>query len=162
MDDVDRAILHQLQRDARLSNVELAERVRLSPSPCLRRVRNLETAGVILGYHAEVDPAAIGLGFQVLVHANMGVKNQAIIEAFEARVREIDQILECRRMFGDPDYLLWVVAEDAEQYERLYMSELASLPGVARMNSQITMKTIKKTAGFPLPAPHSQVQGSNP
>ncbi|GGL19047.1 AsnC family transcriptional regulator [Sphaerisporangium melleum] len=150
MDDVDRAILHQLQLDARLSNVELAERVRLSPSPCLRRVRNLESAGVILGYHAEVDPAAVGLGFQVLVHANMGVKNQAIIEAFEARVREIDQILECRRMFGDPDYLLWVVAEDAEDYERLYMSDLASLPGVARMNSQITMKTIKKTTGFPL------------
>jgi Lrp/AsnC family leucine-responsive transcriptional regulator len=150
MDDIDRAILCYLQEDARLSNVELAERVRLSPSPCLRRVRNLEAAGVITGYHAIIDPAAVGLGFQVVVHANMGIKNRATIERFEATVRELDEIVECRRMFGDPDYLLRVVVADADAYERFYMGKLAGLPGVARMNSQITMKIVKGARLLPL------------
>lgn len=153
MDNVDRAILYYLQEDARLSNVELAERVRLSQSPCLRRVRNLEATGVITGYHATIDPATVGLGFQVLVHANMGVKNRATIESFEATVTEFDEVIECRRMFGDPDYLLWVVLEDTDAYERFYMSKLAALPGVARMNSQFTMKIVKATGQLPLPKP---------
>ena len=143
MDGIDRAILRHLQHDGRISNLELAHRVGLSPSPCLRRVRALEAAGVIGGYRAVVDPAAVGRGFQVLVHTNMMVKDRATIEAFEAQVAGFDEVLECRRMFGDPDYVLWVAVEDADAYERFYMAGLTDLPGVARMNSQFTMKVIK-------------------
>jgi DNA-binding Lrp family transcriptional regulator len=143
MDDVDRAILCHLEVDGRLSNVDLAARVNLSPSPCLRRVRALEGAGVIRGYHAEIDPAAVGRGFQVLVHTNMMVKDQRTIEAFEALIQELDEVVECRRMFGDPDYLIWVATADIKAYELFYMNKLTHLPGVARMSSQITMKSVK-------------------
>lgn len=144
MDSLDRAILLHLQQNGRLSNVDLAARVGLSPTPCLRRVRNLEEAGIIRGYHADLDPTAIGRGFQVLVHANMMVKDQSTIEAFEDQVRELPEIIECRRMFGDPDYMIWVATKDADTYERFYMTQLTNLPGVARMNSQMTMKTVKE------------------
>lgn len=147
MDKVDRAILTHLMADGRLTNTELADRVGLSPSPCLRRVRNLESSGVITGYHAAVDPAAIGRGFHVLLHIDMAMQDRATIEAFEAEVRRIDEITEARRMFGHPDALLWVATADLDAYERLYMSRLTSLPGVARTNSQFTMKTIKRPTG---------------
>jgi Lrp/AsnC family transcriptional regulator, leucine-responsive regulatory protein len=126
-----------------MTNVELATRVNLSPSPCLRRVRELEAAGVIEGYRAVIQAAAVGQGFQVLVHANMVIKDRATIEAFEEQVAAMDEVLECRRMFGDPDYLLWVAVENVDVYERFYMNKLADLPGVARMNSQFTMKVVK-------------------
>jgi DNA-binding Lrp family transcriptional regulator len=148
MDKIDRAILLLLQKSGRISNAELAAEVSLSPSPCLRRVRMLEQAGVIRGYHAEIDPAAIGRGFQVLVYANMMVKDQKTIEAFEAEIVCLEEVVECRRMFGDPDYLIWVATTDAESYERFYMTHLTNLPGVARMNSQFTMKVIKPNRGW--------------
>lgn len=135
-------------KDGRLANTELADRVGLSPSPCLRRVRNLEQRGVITGYHAAVDPAAIGRGFQVLLHVEMALQDRATIEAFEAEVGRIDEIVECRRMFGHPDFLLWVATTDLDAYERLYMAKLTSLPGVARTNSQFTMKIVKTNAGL--------------
>lgn len=151
IDAIDRAILSQLQADGRLSNVELAARVRLSPSPCLRRVRRLEESGVIAGYRAIIDPAAVDLGFQALVHVTMDVRSQiSMTEAFEARVAEIDEIIECRRMFGESDYLLWVAAGDIVAYEQLFMSKLLGLPGAARTVSQLTMKTIKPGGRLPL------------
>lgn len=147
MDKIDRAILSLLEKRGRISNAELAAEVSLSPSPCLRRVRMLEQAGVIRGYHAEIDPAAIGRGFRVLVYTNMMVKDQKTIEAFEAEIVCLKEVVECRRMFGDPDYLIWVATADAESYERFYMTHLTNLPGVARMNSQFTMKVIKPNRG---------------
>jgi Lrp/AsnC family transcriptional regulator, leucine-responsive regulatory protein len=151
VDAVDRAILGHLQAEGRLSNIELANRVRLSPSPCLRRVRRLEESGVITSYSAVIDPAAVDLGFQVLVHVTMEVKDRlATMEAFEARVAELDEVIECRRMFGEPDYLLWVAAADLAAYEELYMSKLVGLPGVARTVSQLTMKTVKPGGRLPL------------
>jgi Lrp/AsnC family transcriptional regulator, leucine-responsive regulatory protein len=143
MDKIDRAIIAELQADGRLANTELADRVGLSPSPCLRRVRILESRGVITGYHATVDPAALGRGFSVLVHIEMANQARATIEAFEAAIVKIDAVLECRRMFGQPDYLLWVGVKDLAAYERLYMTQLTGLPGVARANSQFTMRVIK-------------------
>lgn len=143
MDGVDRAILAHLARDGRLANTELADLVGLSPSPCLRRVRNLESIGVITGYHAAVDPAAVGRGFQVLLHVEMALQDHATIEAFEAEVTRIEEVVECRRMFGHPDYLIWIASADLDSYEQLYMAKLTNLPGVARTNSQFTMKTIK-------------------
>ena len=102
MDRLDRAILRQLQADGRLTNVELAERVRLSPSPCLRRVRALERAGAIRGYHADVDPAAVGRGFEVTVHVELTLKDRATVEAFEAGVVALDEVIECRRCSACP------------------------------------------------------------
>jgi Lrp/AsnC family transcriptional regulator, leucine-responsive regulatory protein len=149
MDKLDRAILSHLVSDGRLANTELAERVGLSPSPCLRRVRNLERAGIITGYHANVDLTALGRGLQVLVHVEMAIQDRATIDAFEAAVTQIDEVTECRRMFGHPDYLLWISTSDLDSYERLYIDKLTSLPGVARTNSQFTMKTVKKSPGLP-------------
>ena len=151
MDRTDRAILSALQEDGRLSNVELADRVGLTPSPCLRRVRSLEAAGVISGYRAVLDPVKVGCGFQVLVHVTMAVGDRkATMEAFEAEVAAIEEVTECRRMFGDPDYLLWVAVADLDAYERLYMRKLVGLPGVARTTSQLTLKTVKPGGRLPL------------
>jgi DNA-binding Lrp family transcriptional regulator len=150
MDAIDRAILRHLQDDGRLSNVELAQRIRLSPSPCLRRVRQLERDGVIRGYHADIDPAAIGRGFEVVVHAELMLKDRATVEAFEERVAALPAVVECRRMFGIPDYVIRVAVADAAAYEAFYMSELAGLPGLARVNSQFTMKAVKPGGRLPL------------
>ena len=150
MDAIDRAILRHLQAHGRLSNLELAERVGLSPSPCLRRVRNLEAAGVISGYYAVVDPAAVGRSFQVIVHVTMGAQDRATLHAFEAQVVKLDEVIECRRMFGDPDYLLHVAVADLAAFEKLYMERLVGLPGVARTNSQFTMKVVKAGGGLPV------------
>src|SRR4051795_13299547 len=98
VDKTDRAIIAELQRDGRLSNVELADRVNLSPSPCLRRVRALERAGVIRGYHADIDPTAVGRGFEITVHIELAFKDRATVEAFEAGIAELDEVVECRRM----------------------------------------------------------------
>lgn len=147
MDPVDRAILRHLQADGRLSNVELAERVNLSPSPCLRRVRALEQAGVIRGYRADVDPGALGRGFEVVVHADLALKDRRTVEQFEAAVAGFDEVVECRRMFGLPDYVIRVAVADHAAYEAFYMNKLAGLPGLARVNSQFTMKMVKRPPG---------------
>src|SRR5690242_16448228 len=102
MDRVDEAILDHLELDGRLTNAELAERVRLSPSACLRRVRALERQGVIAGYHAVLDPVAVGRGFQVLVSTTLMLRNRESIAAFEESVSRLDEVVECHRMFGDP------------------------------------------------------------
>jgi DNA-binding Lrp family transcriptional regulator len=149
MDAIDHAIIANLERDARLTNTELAERIHLSPSPCLRRVRNLERAGVIIGYHAAIDPAALGRGFQVLLHIEMALQDRKTSDAFEDHVAELDEVVECRRMFGRPDYLLSIAVADVEAYERLLMDHLVGLPGVGRSNSQFTMKTVKGPARIP-------------
>jgi Lrp/AsnC family leucine-responsive transcriptional regulator len=143
MDRIDRAILRHLQDDGRLANVELAQRVSLSPSPCLRRVRALEASGAIRGYHARIDPAALDRGFEVIVHAELMLKDRATVEAFEQQIAQMDAVVECRRMFGIPDYVIRVAVADATAYETFYMTQLADLPGLARVNSQFTMKTVK-------------------
>ena len=150
MDRLDRAIIRQLQADGRLTNVELADRVRLSPSPCLRRVRALERAGVIRGYHADIDPAAVGLGFEVTVHVELSLKDRTTVEAFETGVAACDEVIECRRMFGLPDYVIRVAVADQAAYEAFYMNKLAELPGLARVNSQFTMKMVKRGGALPV------------
>jgi DNA-binding Lrp family transcriptional regulator len=146
MDGLDRAILRELQADGRLANVDLADRVRLSPSPCLRRVRALERAGVIRGYHADIDPAAVDRGFEVTVHVELTLKDRATVEAFEEGIAGFDEVVECRRMFGIPDYVIRVAVADQGAYEAFYMNKLAELPGLARVNSQFTMKMVKRGA----------------
>jgi DNA-binding Lrp family transcriptional regulator len=150
MDALDRAILRHLQADGRLTNVELAERVRLSPSPCLRRVRALERDGVIRGYHAEIDPGAVGRGFEVTVHVELTLKDRGTVEAFEAAIAGFDEVVECQRMFGLPDYVIRVAVADQEAYESFYMNQLAELPGLARVNSQFAMKVVKRGGRVPV------------
>ena len=142
MDELDRAIIGHLATDGRLPNVELAERVGLSPSPCLRRVKALETAGVITGYHASIDPAALGRGLSVLLHVDLVDQRRATVERFEAAVVEVEQVLHCRRMLGSPDYLIDIGVADLAAYEQLYMTTLTDLPGVARTTSQLVMTVV--------------------
>jgi len=143
VDRTDRAIIDELRRDARISNVDLADRVSLSPSACLRRVRALEHAGVIRGYRAEIDPAADGRALEVEVLIELTHKDRRTVEEFERRIALMDPVVECRRMFGVPDYLVRVAVADTAAYEAFYMNELAELPGIGRVNSQFTMKLVK-------------------
>ncbi|GAA3042336.1 MULTISPECIES: Lrp/AsnC family transcriptional regulator [Streptosporangium] len=150
MDGTDRAILNHLQVDGRLSNLELAERVRLTPSPCLRRVRNLEEAGVITGYRAVIDPAAVGRGFQVVAYVELEGQDAETVTAFEAAVLEIDDVVECLRMFGRPDYVLRVAVPDMDAYSQLCLERLGRLPGLDKLTSQIAMKALKTGGALPL------------
>ena len=143
MDAIDRRIIAELQRDGRLSNVELADRIGLSPAPCLRRVRRLESGGVIRGYAARIDPSAIGRGFEVLVNVDLTRKDRATFEAFENAVAALEEVVEIRRMFGLPDYLLRVATDSIESYEAFVSTRLGDVPGVDKLDSHITMKLIK-------------------
>ena len=143
LDAVDRQIIAELQHDGRLSNVELAERVGLSPAPCLRRVRRLESDGVILGYAARIDPRVLGQSFEVLVNVDLTSKDRATFEAFEAAVAALEEVTEIRRMFGLPDYVLRVRTDSIESYEVFVSTRLGDAPGLAKLDSHITMKLIK-------------------
>jgi DNA-binding Lrp family transcriptional regulator len=143
MDDVDRAILVHLRAEGRLTNQELADRVGLTPAPCLRRVRRLEEEGVITGYAAQVDPAAVGEGFEVLMNADLVAKDLPTVAAFEARVAAMPEVVELRRMFGIPDYFIRVRVADIEHYERWLTSDIMGDVAIARMDSRLTMKLLK-------------------
>lgn len=150
MDDVDRQILAELQQDGRLTVTELAARVRLSVSPCHRRLRELERAGAISGYRAVVDPAAVGLNFEALVFVSMRQEDRDTVAGFEGALADIPHVVEAQRLFGEPDYLLRVVAADLAAYQRLYDERLATLPGVQRLTSTLVMKHVVDDR--PLPA----------
>lgn len=150
MDDVDRKILAELQRDGRLTLTELAERVRLSVSPCHRRLRALERSGAIAGYHARLDATALGLTFEALVFVTMRYEDRETVAAFEQAVAEVPNVLQAQRLFGDPDYLLRVVAPDLQAYQRLYDDRLATLPGVQRLSSTLVMKSVVEARPLPL------------
>ena len=147
MDRLDRAIVAELQRDGRLTNLDLASRVGLTPAPCLRRVRRLEEDGVITGYTAVIDQDSIGRGFEVIIHADLVAKDLATVEAFEDRVAAMSEVAELRRMFGIPDYVIRVQVADLAAYERWLTTQLMGDPAIARVDSRITMKTIKTDRG---------------
>jgi DNA-binding Lrp family transcriptional regulator len=146
MDAIDRHIIAELQLDGRLSNVELADRVGLSPAPCLRRVRRLEHEGVILGYAARIDPRATGHGFEVVLNIDLTRKDRATFEAFESAAAAFEEVTEIRRMFGLPDYVLRVATDSIESYEVFLSSKMGDVPGVDKLDSHITMKLIKSPA----------------
>jgi Lrp/AsnC family leucine-responsive transcriptional regulator len=150
VDRIDRRILHELQQDGRLSNAELADRVGLTPSPCLRRVRQLEQDGVIRGYRALLDADALGRGFQSFVTVVMLHEDHDTIAEFERRVAELPEVVEAHRLFGDPDYLLRVAVADVAAYERFRSGPLADLPGVAQLTSHLAMKQVKAYDGLPV------------
>lgn len=150
MDDVDRKILAALQQDGRLTITELAERVRLSLSPCHRRLRALERSGAISGYHAHLDAHALGLGFEALVFVTMRDANRDTLAAFEQATANVPHVLQAQRLFGDPDYLLRIVARDLAAFQQLYDDRLATLPGVQRLTSTLVMKSIVENRPLPL------------
>jgi DNA-binding Lrp family transcriptional regulator len=150
VDSIDRKILALLQNDGRISVTELAQRVGLTVAPCHRRLRELERTGVILGYRAVVDPAALGLGFEVLVSVTMDREDARTIDEFERGVATVPEVRHAERLFGDPDYLLRVVTADIAAYQHLRDEKLAALPGVQRLTSTIVMKRVVDDR--PLPA----------
>lgn len=150
MDDVDRKILAELQNNGRLTLTELAEKVRLSISPCHRRLRALEHSGAITGYHARLDAEALGLAFEALVFVTMRYEDRETIASFEQALTQIPNVLQAQRLFGDPDYLLRVIARDLDAYRLLYDERLATLPGIQRLNSTLVMKSVVNTRPLPL------------
>lgn len=150
MDDIDREILAQVQRDGRLTVTELASRVGLSVAPCHRRLRALERSGAILGYRAYLDAAALGLTFDALVFVTMLASDRDTLDAFEREVAAVPQVLEAQRLFGDPDFLLRVTTRDLPAFQALYDDRLATLPGVQRLSSTLVMKTIVENRPLPL------------
>ncbi|WP_425580065.1 Lrp/AsnC family transcriptional regulator [Streptomyces coeruleoprunus] len=146
MDAVDREILFHLRHDGRLTNVELAKRVGLTPPPCLRRVKRLEEAGVITGYRATVDPEAMGRGLEVLIDVEIYANDRRTVEEFETTVASFDEVIEFRRMYGRPDYFIRVAVADHAAYEAFLTRRLSGLPAILRLQSHLTMKKIKSEA----------------
>lgn len=153
MDAIDRQIIAELEADGRLTVTALAQRVNLSVAPCHRRMRELERAGAILGYRAVVDPATIGLGFEVLVHVTMDREDAGTIAQFESGLAEVAEVRHAERLFGDPDYLVRVATADIAAYQNLRDEKLATLAGVQRITSTIVMKRVVDQRPFPAPRP---------
>jgi Lrp/AsnC family leucine-responsive transcriptional regulator len=150
LDAIDKLILGELQRDGRLSNVDLAQRVHLSPSACLRRVKALEDAGVIAQYVALLNPKAVGRHGSSYTIINLDGTQPGKLEAFERAVRDTPEILDCFYVAGANDYLVRFAYRDAEDLERFHAEVLPRLPGVVRSNSMLVLRTVKKTTALAL------------
>lgn len=149
MDSTDRKIVRELQMNGRLTNQELAERVNLSPSPCLRRMRNLEREGVIKGYTAVVDQEKYGLPINVFVQVRLERHSEEQVAKFERAVQEIDDIIECYLMTGSSDYLLHVISDSLKSYERFMREKLQRIPGLRAIETSFTLGQVKKNQAFP-------------
>jgi Lrp/AsnC family transcriptional regulator, leucine-responsive regulatory protein len=150
LDRTDRAILDILQRDARITNAALAEAVHLSESACLRRVRALEASGLIAGYGARLDQVKAGLPVNVFVSITLDRQDQTDLQAFEAAVRRIPEVMECYLMTGDYDYLLRVAVADTADFERVHSQQLTRLPGVARVHSSFALRVVARLNVLPV------------
>ena len=151
MDQKDIHIVQALQDNARLTNQDLAERVNLSPSPCLRRMKNLEDNGIIKGYRATVDQKAFGFALTVFIHIKLSNHTEDIVKNFERHIRASERVLECFLMTGRWDYMLRVVALDLEDYERFVRSRLQPISSVGSIESNIIYGTIKSQSVLPSP-----------
>jgi DNA-binding Lrp family transcriptional regulator len=152
MDAIDRKIIAELHAEGRLTVTQLADRVKLTVAPCHRRLRELERAGVIRGYRAVIDPAALGLGFEVLVYVTMEREDAETIARFESGLAEVAEVRHAERLFGDPDYLVRVATADIAAYQTLRDEKLATLPGVQRLTSTIVMKRVVDDRPFSVSA----------
>ncbi|HEX4051057.1 MAG TPA: Lrp/AsnC family transcriptional regulator [Steroidobacteraceae bacterium] len=150
IDRTDRRILRELQQQARQSNAALAERVGLSESACLRRVRLLEQAGVIERYAAVLNPARVGMPVSFLVRITLRGQTDRDLDGFERAVAAVPEVTECDLTTGESDYMLRVAARDAADFERLHSKVLTKLPGVARVDSSFVLRSIVKNAGLPI------------
>jgi Lrp/AsnC family transcriptional regulator, leucine-responsive regulatory protein len=150
LDAIDRSILDVLQDDARISNVELSEKVNLSPSPCLRRVRRLESEGTIRSYVTLLDPAEVGLPVSVFVQVSLERQVDDALENFERAIVARPEVMECYLMTGDSDYLLRVVTPDLESFQRFLLDHLTRIPGVASIKSSFALKQVSYRTALPL------------
>ena len=150
LDRYDKSILDALQKNGRVSNVQLASLVNLSESACLRRVRALEESGIIDRYAALVSQPRVGLSGNVFVFIGLHREEERELAAFEDAVRNIPEVMECYLMTGEFDYLLRVVVSDMADFERLHRDSLTRLPGVARVNSSVAIRTVQKKTELPL------------
>lgn len=150
LDDIDRHILKALQRDGRMQNIELAKEVGLSPSPCLRRVRLLEEAGIIERYVAVLNPAKVGKGLTVFARVWLRAQCAEVINRFTEAVKKLPQVVECHLMAGDCDFMLRIVAADLNEYRQFQVDHLTQIPGVQSVKSEIPMQKIKLTSEIPV------------
>jgi Lrp/AsnC family transcriptional regulator, leucine-responsive regulatory protein len=150
LDPIDKRILEALQRDGRLTNVELAQESGLSPSPCLRRMKILEKNGVIEGYRAVLDRGRVGLGVTVFVGINLQRHSDEDADAFTAAILEMPEVVSCHIVSGDTDFLLEVVAPDLRAYSEQVLTKLLTLPGIKDIRSSFSMKTVKSPSPLPL------------
>ncbi|MDP4863595.1 MAG: Lrp/AsnC family transcriptional regulator [Burkholderiaceae bacterium] len=151
LDAIDIRILSELQQDGGLSNVELARRVNLSPSPCLMRVRALEKQGVIRQYVALADPQALGLGLNVFISISLKEQSKAALADFESRIAEHDEVMECYLMTGDSDYLIRVAVANMAALERFILDQLTPIPGVEKIRSSFALKQVRYKTALPMP-----------
>lgn len=150
LDTTDRRILRELQQDGALRNDLLAARIALSPAPTLRRVRTLESAGIIQRYAALLDPERVGLAVRVKVDVRLSSQARNAIDAFSKAVSAMPEVVECIILFGDWDYQLTVVARDVEDYQRFVFDKLSKLPGIATYRSTLIMRVVKHTTVLPV------------
>ena len=152
LDALDLRILNELQADSSLTNVELARRVHLSPSPCLMRVKALEAAGVIRRYVALIDPKQLGLGLNVFISISLKEQSKAALGRFESRIAEHDEVMECYLMTGDSDYLIRVAVADIGALEKFILEQLTPIPGIEKIRSSFALKQVRYKTALPLPA----------
>tara|TARA_R110002124_G_scaffold233235_2_gene398274 strand:- start:1713 stop:2177 length:465 start_codon:yes stop_codon:yes gene_type:complete len=150
LDSIDRKILRVIQKKGRISNADLSEKVGLSPSACHRRVQRLETDGIVRDYVALLDPRTIGLPSTIFVEIKLQGQADEILDAFEAEVKRVPEILECHLMAGTADYMLKVVADSTEDFARIHRQHLSRLPGVQQMQSSFALRTVFKTTALPV------------
>lgn len=153
LDTTDLRILAELQQDGSLSNVELARRVHLSPSPCLARVKALEGSGVIQGYVALVNAQRLGLGLNVFISISLKTQSKAALAEFEHKIAEHDEVMECYLMSGDSDYLIRVALPDIGALEKFILEQLTPIPGIEKIRSSFALKQVRYKTALPLPSP---------
>jgi len=151
IDQTDIRILNELQNDSSLSNVELAKRVHLSPSPCLMRVKALKDKGVIRNYVALADPKVLGLGLNVFISISLKEQSKEALAEFEQRISEHDEVMECYLMTGDSDYLIRVAVEDMGSLEKFILEQLTPIPGIEKIRSSFALKQVRYKTALPLP-----------
>ena len=160
LDEMDIRILRELQDNARLSNVELADRVGLSPSPCLRRVKRLEAEGVIKNYMTLVDQAAVGLSLNVFVHITLKDQTQVSLDEFETSIRQLPHVMESYLMTGETDYLLRVVTADLATYEKYLRDHFTKIRTMASIRTSFAMKQVTFRTGLPLSQTEDEGKGA--
>ena len=151
LDATDYRILDALQQDGALSNVELAKRVHLSPSPCLARVKALEAAGVIERYVALANAKALGIGLNVFINISLKSQSKPALAAFEQHIAEHDEVMECYLMTGDSDYLIRVAVADIAALEKFILEQLTPIPGIEKIRSSFALKQVRYKTALPLP-----------
>jgi Lrp/AsnC family leucine-responsive transcriptional regulator len=151
LDPIDIRLLNELQNDSSHSNVELAKRVHLSPSPCLMRVKALKDKGVIRNYVALADPKVLGLGLNVFISISLKEQSKAALGEFEQRISEHDEVMECYLMTGDSDYLIRVAVADMGALEKFILEQLTPIPGIEKIRSSFALKQVRYKTALPLP-----------